>query len=402
MYNRSKDFDTYVTDFIIVLLGLCFYYYCYRYAFQYNDEGTSPTYSATPEIFKLAKYIVLLAIYVFFHIKVISIRRPPDKLYVNSSLCILISCFLILFGKGLFWHDLDLLKMTMISCLPIFFYIWGRARIDFERISKFIYYFFVFGLLYEFLQIFLFYKFGRLPALAYENSFSVRFGGPWDDPNGWGICLSFFVPFMYFYKKEHRNIWAILGIMVLLLSQSLTAIISFIFSMISLLFLIKKKKRVAFVVWSMIIVIPIIYIIFQLLNNDFVIAYMEVKQGSVEDHSNSLNFIQQFQWYNYFIGMDDFVFNESDYVNFLYIGGIPMLLLYLVLIYRVINYYVKTIENGTHQSPFSYASLAFLISYLVSSVNLPCSRIFYVFLLFNIILCSSNLFLNDINNENSY
>lgn len=54
------------THYVCAALILFLYYYIYRYVLQYNSDDTSPTYSNTPVLFQLAKYLILVLLMAVF------------------------------------------------------------------------------------------------------------------------------------------------------------------------------------------------------------------------------------------------------------------------------------------------------------------------------------------------
>lgn len=54
------------THYVCAALILFLYYYIYRYVLQYNSDDTSPTYSNTPVLFQLAKYLILILLLAAF------------------------------------------------------------------------------------------------------------------------------------------------------------------------------------------------------------------------------------------------------------------------------------------------------------------------------------------------
>lgn len=377
------------TNYIISLLVVGLYYYIYRYIFRYNDEGTSPTYSETPNVFKYGKYVLLLLVYSYFILKSrnsVSIGKFGQRVFV----CITFFC-MVLFLRLCALMEIDDVKLLIVGLLPFIYIKLNGYVLDYSRISRFLYHFFLFSAIYELIQIFLFFSIGRLPALAYEGSISVRFGGAWDDPNSWGIALSFFIPFVYYYCRNifRRKIMVACGLLMLIVAQSLTAIGAFVFSVSLTEYMIHKNKRVLY----LLIVSIILFTIYQLyelfLSNSFIIDYIEMKQGSIDDHSKSIDIFSDLEWHNYLFGVGEPFFNESDYVNMLCFGGIPMLLFYFIISLSTILKLFKIVKRQSNEMALWRGALTFQIAFLVASANLPCTRMFYLYMMFNVFLCIS-------------
>ena len=376
-------------SFVISILIVALYYYVYRYVFRYNDEGTSPTYSETPIVFKYGKYILLLLIYSYY------ILKSRNSITIGkSSQRILICIFLfvtVLFLRLCALGEIEDIKLLMVGVLPFIYIKLNGYVLDYNRISRFFYYFFLFSTIYELIQIFLFFSIGRLPALAYEDSISVRFGGAWDDPNSWGIALSFFIPFVYYFCKNsfRRKSLVACGLLMLIIAQSLTAIGAFVFSVSLTEYMIHKNKRVLY----LLIVFILLFTFYQLyelfLSNSFILDYIEMKQGSIDDHAKSVDIFSEFEWHNYLLGVGESFFNESDYVNMLCFGGIPMLLLYFTISLGNIFRLYRIVKKHCNEVALWRGALTFQIAFLIASANLPCTRMFYLYMLFNVFLCIS-------------
>ncbi len=380
----------YNTKFVMSVLLLALLYYSYRYIFQYNSEGTSPTYTNTPELFKIGKYILLIFIYFYFIIAGGGKKQKESSNYGYEVLCLIVTFDFVLFLRALLFQDVEMVKLLSVGILPLFYYWQYRgSRVDILKISNILYWFFLFSIIYEFTQFLLFFSIGRLPALAYNNSISVRFGGPWDDPNGWGISLSFFIPFVYYYKKKSRWRYSliVIGMVMLIATQSLTAIGSCFLSWSFLQFIVNRSKRPVYVM-SLILLLIISYTSYRLvLSNSFVLDYIEMKQGSVYGHAKSLNIFSSFEWFHYIIGYPENIFNESDIANILCFGGVLLLIVYMSIIFFTISGVIKLIRKNVEFLFFWKSTLAFLIAYLIASINLPCTKMFYLFVMFNVIVC---------------
>ena len=63
-FRNKNKISSRATLLIGFALNLFLFYYIYRYALQMNSSDTSPTYSDTTFFWKVAKYLLLLAILV--------------------------------------------------------------------------------------------------------------------------------------------------------------------------------------------------------------------------------------------------------------------------------------------------------------------------------------------------
>lgn len=387
--NNKKIKCNRITWFVIAVLTLAFYYYCYRYVFQYNSDRTSPLYSDTPIILKLLKYPIMLVIYGYF-IAIFEWDKICWRKKAEVPLLLLCVFCCYLFFHTVFFFDLDTLKMSLICFIPFLFLLQNKTNINLYAVCRFLSCFYLFAIVYEVVQLLLFYLIGRLPALAYENSISVRFGGPWDDPNGWGIALSFFIPFSFFYYRRSflRLLSIVFGIIMLVLTQSLTAIGCFLLSLMFSTCLLGGRNRWIYLAILAILMVCGCFFVYSIFGT-FITDYISLKQGSIDDHAGSLDTILNFQWYNYLVGLDDNVFNESDIVNILCYGGVPLLITWLLIISLSILFIENVIERNPECPSFWKASLFYQISFFIAQFNLPCTRIFYLYVFFNVILSLS-------------
>ena len=378
------------TRFVLCLLLLGLYYYCYRYILQYNSVSTSPTYSDTPQIYKLTKYILLFVIYLYFVIiKSPFIRnRHSRRETLTYYLCVIFNVLIVL--SCCLSHDyLRTVQTLSLTILPIFFYHFNFRIIKYQKILTFLLVFYLFAILYEMMQLVLFEFWGRLPALAYKGTTSIRFGGPWDDPNGWGVALSFFIPFSYFYTRKYRFVMVVIGLVMLLLTQSLTAIGAFVASVLFATYLRNTGSRVKYVLLLLLAIWLCVLLIPSLSDHSFLHDFFRTKQRSISDHMNSTLIFGELEWYNYIVGNDQPYTFESDIANMIGRGGLLLLGVYLALIIKNITDLLGLIKENGPACAFWKASLYFQVAFLIASVNMPCSSVFYLFLMFNVILCLS-------------
>lgn len=281
--QTESDKEIRFSNLILLLLIFPLYYYSYRYIFQYNSAETSPTYSATPFLFQICKYLMLA-----FLLARVAILNLPRKDIITTPYfqkeLFLLSVFCLLF----FLHGLieGINQALVMFIAPVICCMYGGWHyLDVEKYEKWLYVYFIYALVYDAVQIFLFFKIGRLPALAYEGSTSVRFGGPLDDPNGFGILMAFFIPFVYKYVQGRmKYVMSFFAVIMLLLSQSGTAVAACTAG-IACMYVVKRTKseRIMFFVKMGCICVLVLH----LYNNwMFLKEFMEQKQGSIDGHTN--------------------------------------------------------------------------------------------------------------------
>lgn len=379
------------TNLIILLLGVSLYYYSYRYIFQYNSSDTSPTYSNTPMPFQIGKYIICGAIIILY---LLILRYKKKKLFNQHSLSMFIKLFLytfLLFLYGIININITSIQKATIYFIPLILGFWGFVTIDLYKIEKFIYYFCIYSIIYEFIQVILFILYGRLPALAYSQSFSVRFGGPWDDPNGFSIFISFLLPFTYYYctNKKAKIFWIIANILMILLAQSVTAIIADIMAF-SIYYVVNSNNKITRQkkIIKLFCLIPFIILIAHILiNTSFIHTFIEMKQGSVDGHMSSFEAFSQISIIQFLFGFSH-IAGESDITNHIGQWGIFFLLLFYTIYLKNIYKLYHLMKQQT--TALWKSSFIFQIAFLFASINLPVSAIFPISLTSCIIILISS------------
>ncbi len=90
-----------VSNILIIIFNVYLYYYGYRYILRYNDSETSPTYSDTPLVLQIGKYILILLLIAIFLLytfkKKIKIRGRKVLVFMAFLVLILqeLYCFII-------------------------------------------------------------------------------------------------------------------------------------------------------------------------------------------------------------------------------------------------------------------------------------------------------------------
>jgi hypothetical protein len=280
-----------------------------------------------------------------------------------------------------------------------------RYKIRLEKIAKTIQWFIYLSTIINSLQIFLFLGFGRLPALAYKNSISVRFGSIWDDPNAYSLFLSFAIPFLFFSKIKPIFKWflLLLNLLFLLISQSLTGIASFVVAIIivkviALLFPWKREVRWSLngpfryfaISISVLVAVAGLLLIFYGYDIDNIIkSFMLLKQGSIEGHKGSSDILRDVSFLT-LLGLAPIgTFGESGYINRIVNFGLPwfigsIILMFVSYIKIIIVFKKKYFQSG---SEVLYALLFFIPSIAISLINLPFDNVFPINLLTITFLC---------------
>ena len=202
IFDLQLKADRSGAQFFGALLLLALFYSAYRYPFQISSAGTSPGYSDTPLVLQVGKYALFLA-FAFWRTTLL-VRMGLKRLSITYDGALLCICAFYLalhpvialltdpdpskLINGLFWLAMPLLLVAPAD-------VDGAPRpIRIEFLGRVLSFFLYANFCFLVLEIILFLFFQRLPALSYDDSILVRFGGIWDDPNGHCIFLSFFMP----------------------------------------------------------------------------------------------------------------------------------------------------------------------------------------------------------------
>jgi hypothetical protein len=188
-----------------------------------NSTGTSPTYSDTPLAFQMGKFILVLPICAIAAMYIWN-RRLSFARWALAALILCMSAYPIakLIGAGEANAAYLNVAFWPIAALILVLAVRGISTAALDRYFSFVFFFAVAS---EVVQILLFLTIGRLPALAYAGTFSIRFGSFLDDPNGSPALWYLLMGWAYYRYAGLRLIVAEGALLVcLLLTQSLTAL----------------------------------------------------------------------------------------------------------------------------------------------------------------------------------
>jgi hypothetical protein len=355
-------------------------YLSYRYPLKLNFSGTSPTYEDTPLLFQLIKYGVAsigAALIILF----------KWRWHSNSTQNIFfIGLFLLCFigaAKGLIKTDSRYLEPFVWPIISYFYAIEFR-NIREREIGQTIICLYLYAVIFEAVQLYLFFSAGRLPALAYENSFSVRFGSFLDDPNGFAaICFLFYG---YFDKKiGYFKFWNILiTVIMILLTQSLTAIVFLVIllTMKLIIFVYKNTNRRIIILRIIFLISMIIFCIQYDVVLEILKSIFSDKQSSIEQHADSAAILSEFKdLKDLLIGYDRYYFVETGYVLILINFGILVGSFWFFMHISILLFVARKLRILKSVASLKYTSV-FLIYYIVANLNFPMSNIFPLNLIF--------------------
>jgi hypothetical protein len=263
------------------IAGFCtlLLYNFHRYIFKYNSEGTSPTYTNTPLIWKVGKYLILSMIMACF-LSCVNYASRVNKWFVFTYLVVLIILlvnFLNFFIYGVF--DAEETEYCFWFLLLTAYWFTEDSvfniNINYNKLltNTALVLFISNGIV-----IANYYATGRLPALAYEGGL-VRFGGFWDDPNAFGIVCVFY--FFYFINRQ-KYILSCIALVNIVLTFSFTSYFLLLISIgywIFTAYNIYNKKWILFGIFICSLIAMVIVHYFDLIKDLY-----DVKAESVNEH----------------------------------------------------------------------------------------------------------------------
>ena len=366
-----------ITNTLAVIFVLYLFYYSYRYVFQYNSEVTSPSYSNTPVAISITKFVILLIFCAILFLSLISDKINPAP----AILCLFIGLFAIQELYAIITIG-SIQSITALCCiLPALIVLMFRASIDETPFDKICIIFLNYTIIYELIQILLYFSIGRLPALAYDTGIltDVRFGGPWDDPNGFSILLSFFIPYAYHkYKGLKRIIHVLILTASLILTWSLTGLACFILTLLcwGIISIRMRKKRITIeklaVACFVCLIVLLALIVIAVLFKSQIAIFIDSKSGSIAGHLQGFQINMSI---GTLLGITPNAQNaESSIIMLLLRGGIIHLLLFYSLgFFAVRSAYRRVLTTNKSEKlyPLRKSIFFYQISFLFATVNLP-------------------------------
>ncbi|WP_158318857.1 hypothetical protein [Robertmurraya kyonggiensis] len=357
-----------------------------------NDSDTSPVYVDTPPILQYGKYVIILIFIVLFLTMVIKFKiRANVRKFRTWEIFLAVFLLIIPMISFLFVKNPYLLQVGIFFSILVIFYLFPFSKINVNKINKYILLFILASIAVEIIQLFNFFAFERLPALGYHNSISVRFGSLWDDPNSFALIIPMLIVFVYVGKFNNlmKYLLIIALLFMLLLTQSLTGIATFIVSLPVVMFILfvftKHEKFLKALKLNITIYVVCLFLFFIFVYpTEFIQKFLSLKQGSISGHLEGLDAFINTGLLDY-IGLNPRgILAETGYINLLLNFGIFYLFAYVFIglssIYRII-YIIK--NNVDKQGlELYYGLLFFLVAYLISLVNLPVEEIFPISLIY--------------------
>ncbi|MBR4496567.1 MAG: hypothetical protein IKP12_05500 [Acholeplasmatales bacterium] len=368
-----------VSNVLIIIFNLYLYYYAYRYILRYNDSETSPTYSDTPLILQIGKYILLVLL-----IAVFLLYTFKKKVKIRGRKVLVFIAFLVLILQEIYCFILDKNsnQLTFSLCLiPPFLMLLFNEQIDYNAFDKSIEIFVYISIAYEILQVLLFIGFNRLPALAYDTGVftDVRYGSVWDDPNGFALFTIFLIPYsLYKFKGLKRIIILVLLLGMLGLTFSLTAIaVAVVIAFIALVSSILKNTKRSIWIYIVTLTTIILGIIAALTKIDSFLVFMDSKQGSILGHLESFK-LTGFTIYQFLGIIPKAIDAESGAIKLLYIGGVLHFIVFFILsICALVR--LRILSKNSNNPGIYKAMFWYVLGFMIGCINLPYMYIFVTF-----------------------
>jgi len=199
LFYRVADSRSLVLASLLSVLGICAFYYFYRYPFRINSASTSPTYHNTPRWLQEGKYVLLAVVEAPLALVLLRARAwrrqwafPEAVLAGLGLFAFARAAAAVSSGGGI--SGFDIVGPVLVA-IPIGLAVGLPglgARDEIARIARVT----AVGILAvnaiaDVVELVLWRATGRLPALAYAASLK-RFGGLWDDPNSCALYAACF------------------------------------------------------------------------------------------------------------------------------------------------------------------------------------------------------------------
>jgi hypothetical protein len=379
---------------------LAFYYNSYRYPFQINSTETSAVYRDTPLGLVFGKYLLAAAI---MACAVIFGAFPLSRMKVRKPIYLAVYAYLavIPITHGLMAKDVQLVESGVFFFVPMVFHLLEKKSISCRMINSLIRYALFIAIGVDIIQIALFFLVGRLPALAWPGSMSVRFGSFLDDPNGFGVLIALFAGFAIAGYSGWKRAALICALSVCLLaSQSLTAllVVPVAALLCALTFMISQPKSILrgmLISVSAVALIAVVTYPYHQAIIDLLQVIGSEKSLSIMGHARSLDVLASKGLIDY-LGFNPTGYTgESGYVNLAANFGIVYVLIYLgiglVTIFKCCRRLADSAASPSMRA-FAGAAFCFLIAAYATTINLPLEEVFPINLLTVLIigLVSSN------------
>ena len=372
--------------YVMTLLFLAFYYLSYRYPLKINSSTTSPTYTDTPFYLAAAKYVFFLMIMAATILRSslsAGMAKRKFQEYVDFLVVLYVALFPLVASLLTGNEELFQTGIFFLAVLPL--YLFDYRDIREEDLRRAITCFLFICVVAEVVQLILFGVWGRLPALAYEESFSVRFGSVWDDPNGFSFFLSFLIAYCLYGMGGTwgKGILLLsLGAM-LMLTQSLTGISSTILGLFltgwvgAIASRSPRNYRIALFISSVCILASIGVTLF-LYRDSLLKELVLLKTGSIEEHLKITKHLYKADAIQFLGFSPHGLYGESGYINMVLNYGFLYMFLYIYICGKTMFRLVWLLSKRRIEKCIEifFGFFCFLVAYCLGMFNLPLDTVF--------------------------
>jgi hypothetical protein len=361
---------------------LCTGYQSYRYPLQINSTGTSPTYSDTPFFLQAGKFALVLPLLGLAVVYALQKAGTLRQWWMTLSALFLSSYALLkILGDGDSRY-IDL-AFWLIFALVL---AWGVDEIKVSALDQFLRYLLCYALGSTLIEVALFFAFGRLPALAFGGTFSIRFGGFLDDPNGFSAILFLLMGWSHSRYKGWTRFFIMAGIIAsLILTQCWTAF-AFLALVVFLWGAVRISSRPGTALLTLglsaLLVVAVVRSMpetpAQILDD-----LLTAKQGSIEGHL--FPWAQWFSRWPQWAVLGDWTYNpyESWWAGALVNFGAPWLFVCLVFTAGLVISLQQALSKAAREAKPLFLGLFLFGSYFTfGCLNLPFFIIFPINFLF--------------------
>jgi hypothetical protein len=386
-------------------------YYFHRYAFRYNNDETSPTYTDTPFFWQATKYFLMFAATALAWASAWWAVRTPGRrsfavwrdfdvrptggfaplmgalLLYGALITLTVSPSNDNFGNLIgVWFFLPIVLLVVVAPLgrPSFT-VYGWAGVGLIG----------YHVVFSAQQLLLFVALDRLPALAYENSLT-RFGGGLDDPNGFGVivvlpmllCVAMWSSFPKRWPVV--AVFSVLGVL-LFLTLSFSAAIGCIAGFVVLAVLTRRGKLLAAIGATLAVFVAIGRVwsyTRSVIEDKMESALTRFDFGGAGDQAGISDFFSDFSLVHFVFGDPGTSYrSENSYLliltNFGLIGlGLVIALVIVAFRRGVVTAHQARAKQSVELARLYEGLLAFMVAFAVASIGVPYFEVFPVNMLF--------------------
>ncbi len=361
----------------------CTIYLSYRYPLQINFSGTSPTYRDTPFALQFGKFVVMLLVGMVslsFSLK----RAMTSRQLIYSVAIGLISIFplvKLIYSPEAIYCDIAFWPLVALTLVL------GIRSIDASDLDRYLKFLFGYALLSTFAEVFLFFAIGRLPALGYENSISVRFGGFLDDPNGFAALVFLLMGWSFYRHTGFTRVLCQASLLFCLLStQSFTALgfLTVLSFGLMVWFLLRRPLHLFWLIPVVVALTPLALGYYEKVLAAPIRLLLLLKAPSIAQHSVSWGQWMSDWWRWVLTGTSPFTFYESWWASSLINFGVIWYAIDWLLILSLLGAVIKTFRKVSSRSDKAVLCgiLIYSIYCIAGSVNLPLFTVFPLNVLF--------------------